>query len=138
MAEAQGVVAENVDLPAGYSLAWSGQYEYMVRAKERLAAVGPLTLAVIVLLLFVNFGRLAEVAIVMGTLPLALVGGLWLLYLLGYQLSVDDGATWLYYDGGQWVEATGLGQYNDAATVDGNIASLPVAASPGIASTPPR
>ena len=91
VAEAQQVVADAVDLPTGYSLAWSGQYEYMVRAKERLAVVGPITIAVIVLLLFVNFGRLAEVAIVMGTLPLALVGGLWLLYLLGYQLSVAVG-----------------------------------------------
>jgi Cu(I)/Ag(I) efflux system membrane protein CusA/SilA len=78
VAEAQRIVADNVDLPAGYSLAWSGQYEYMVRAQERLAVVGPVTLA-------------AEVAIVMGTLPLALVGGLWLLYLLGYELSVAVG-----------------------------------------------
>ena len=77
----------SLELPAGYSLDWSGQYEYMVRAQERLAVVGPITLAVIVLLLFINFGRFAEVAIVMGTLPLALVGGLWLLYLLGYELS---------------------------------------------------
>jgi len=91
VAEAQRIVAENIELPAGYSLAWSGQYEYMVRAQERLAVVGPVTLAVIVLLLFINFGRLAEVAIVMGTLPLALVGGLWLLYLLGYDLSVAVG-----------------------------------------------
>jgi Cu(I)/Ag(I) efflux system membrane protein CusA/SilA len=91
VAEAQRIVAENIELPAGYSLAWSGQYEYMVRAQERLAVVGPVTLAVIVLLLFINFGRLAEVAIVMGTLPLALVGGLWLLYLLGYELSVAVG-----------------------------------------------
>ena len=63
----------------------------MERARERLAVVGPITLAVIVLLLFINFGRFAEVAIVMGTLPLALVGGLWLLYLFGYQLSVAVG-----------------------------------------------
>ena len=91
VAEARRVVAESVELPAGYSLAWSGQYEYMVRAQERLAVVGPITLAVIVLLLFINFGRLTEVAIVMGTLPLALVGGLWLLYLLGYELSVAVG-----------------------------------------------
>ena len=91
MVEAQRVVADSLELPAGYSLAWSGQYEYMVRARERLAIVGPITLAVIVLLLFVNFGRLAEVAIVMGTLPLALVGGLWLLYVLGYELSVAVG-----------------------------------------------
>ncbi|MBT8093859.1 MAG: CusA/CzcA family heavy metal efflux RND transporter [Gammaproteobacteria bacterium] len=91
VADARRVVAESLELPAGYSLAWSGQYEYMVRARERLAVVGPITLAVIVLLLFINFGRFAEVAIVMGTLPLALVGGLWLLYLLGYQLSVAVG-----------------------------------------------
>ncbi len=91
VAEAQRAVADLVELPAGYSLSWSGQYEYMVRAKERLAIVGPITLAVIVLLLFMNFGRLPEVAIVLGTLPLALVGGLWLLYLLGYALSVAVG-----------------------------------------------
>ncbi|MDH3334540.1 MAG: CusA/CzcA family heavy metal efflux RND transporter, partial [Gammaproteobacteria bacterium] len=91
VAEAQRVVAESVELPAGYSLGWSGQYEYMVRARDRLAVVGPITLAVILLLLFINFGRFAEVAIIMGTLPLALVGGLWLLYALGYELSVAVG-----------------------------------------------
>jgi Cu(I)/Ag(I) efflux system membrane protein CusA/SilA len=88
VADAQRTVAASVDLPAGYSLSWSGQYEYMVRAKEKLAVVGPLTLAVIVLLLFISFGRFAEVAIIMGTLPFALTGGLWLLYFLGYDLSV--------------------------------------------------
>ncbi len=91
VAEAQRVVAEQVDLPAGYSLAWSGQYEYMVRSKERLSVVGPLTLAIIVLLLYLNFRRFAEVAIIMGTLPMALVGGVWLLYLLEYDLSVAVG-----------------------------------------------
>ena len=91
VAEAQGVVADFVDLPAGYSLAWSGQYEYMVRAKERLLIVGPVTLAIIVLLLYLNFRRFAEVAIIIGTLPMALVGGLWLLFLLGYDLSVAVG-----------------------------------------------
>ncbi len=91
VAEAQRVVAEQVDLPAGYSLAWSGQYEYMVRSKERLSVVGPLTLAIIVLLLYLNFRRFAEVAIIMGTLPMALVGGVWLLYLLEYNLSVAVG-----------------------------------------------
>ncbi|MCG8369946.1 MAG: efflux RND transporter permease subunit, partial [Proteobacteria bacterium] len=91
VAEAQRAVADSVELPPAYSLTWSGQYEYMVRARDRLAVVGPVTLAVIVLLLFVNFGRLPEVAIVLGTLPLALVGGLWLLYLLGYELSVAVG-----------------------------------------------
>ena len=91
VAEAQRVVEDFVDLPAGYSLAWSGQYEYMVRAKERLSVVGPVTLAIIVLLLFLNFRRFAEVAIIVGTLPMALIGGLWLLYVLDYDLSVAVG-----------------------------------------------
>jgi Cu(I)/Ag(I) efflux system membrane protein CusA/SilA len=91
VAEAQRVVAETVDLPSGYSLGWSGQYEYMLRAQERLSVVGPLTLAIIVLLLYVNFRRFAEVAIIMGTLPMALVGGVWLLYLLDYDVSVAVG-----------------------------------------------
>jgi Cu(I)/Ag(I) efflux system membrane protein CusA/SilA len=91
VAEAQTIVANAVDLPAGYSLAWSGQYEYMVRAKERLSIVGPVTLAIIVLLLYLNFRRFAEVAIIIGTLPMALIGGLWLLFLLGYDLSVAVG-----------------------------------------------
>ena len=91
VADAQRVVAEQVALPAGYSLSWSGQYEYMERAKARLLVVGPVTLAIIVLLLFLNFRHFAEVAIIIGTLPMALIGGLWLLYLLGYQLSVAVG-----------------------------------------------
>ena len=85
---ARQAVANGVELPPGYSLAWSGQYEYMVRAKERLSVVGPITLAIIVLLLFLNFRRFTEVAIIMGTLPMALIGGIWLLYLLDYELSV--------------------------------------------------
>ncbi|MCH7829070.1 MAG: efflux RND transporter permease subunit [Proteobacteria bacterium] len=91
VAEAQQVVTEFIDLPAGYSLAWSGQYEYMVRAKERLLLVGPVTFAIIILLLYLNFRRFAEVAIIIGTLPMALIGGLWLLYLLDYDLSVAVG-----------------------------------------------
>ncbi len=91
VAEAQRVVANTVKLPAGYSLAWSGQYEYMVRAKERLSIVGPVTLAIIILLLYISFRRFAEVAIIIGTLPMALIGGLWLLYLLDYDLSVAVG-----------------------------------------------
>jgi len=78
VAEAQRVVSEQVKLPAGYSIAWSGQYEYMVRAKERLALVVPVTLVIIVLLLYLNFRKLSEVLIIMGTLPMALVGGFWL------------------------------------------------------------
>ncbi len=91
VAEAQQVVANRVELPAGYSLAWSGQYEYMVRAKERLSVVGPVTFAIIVFLLYLNFRRFAEVAIIIGTLPMALIGGLWLLFLLDYDLSVAVG-----------------------------------------------
>jgi len=89
--EAQQTVIEQVDLPAGYSLAWSGQYEYMVRAKERLSVVGPVTIGVIILLLFLNFRRFTEVAIIMGTLPMALIGGFWLMYLLDYDFSVAVG-----------------------------------------------
>jgi len=89
--EAQRVVAKEVKLPAGYSITWSGQYEYMVRAKERLSTVVPITLAIIVLLLYLNFRNLIEVAIIMGTLPMALIGGFWLLYLLGYNMSVAVG-----------------------------------------------
>jgi Cu(I)/Ag(I) efflux system membrane protein CusA/SilA len=91
VAEARQVVAARVSLPAGYSLTWSGQYEYMVRAQQRLAVVGPATLAVIVLLLYIHFRRFAEVMIILGTLPMALIGGFWLLYLLGYELSVAVG-----------------------------------------------
>jgi Cu(I)/Ag(I) efflux system membrane protein CusA/SilA len=91
VAEAQRVVADNLDLPAGYSVAWSGQYEYMVRAKERLSIVVPLTLAIIMLLLYINFRNVVEVLIIMGTLPFALIGGIWLIYLLGYDMSVAVG-----------------------------------------------
>lgn len=89
--EAQRVVNQQIKLPAGYSLAWSGQYEYLERAKERLSMVAPFTLAIIFLLLYLNFRRLGEVIIILTTLPLALVGGIWLLYLLGYHLSVAVG-----------------------------------------------
>lgn len=89
--EAQKVIHEQVTLPAGYSLTWSGQYEYLERAKERLSLVVPLTLAIIAFLLYLNFRRLGEVIIILATLPLALVGGIWLLYLLGYHLSVAVG-----------------------------------------------
>ncbi|MGI9237497.1 MAG: efflux RND transporter permease subunit [Woeseiaceae bacterium] len=99
VAEAQSVVRNGIELPPGYSLRWSGQYEYMVRAKQRLSVVGPLTLGIIVLLLYLSFGRLAEVAIILGTLPLALVGGLWLLYWLGYDLSVAVGVGFIALGG---------------------------------------
>ncbi len=89
--EAQQAVFEQVALPAGYSIAWSGQYEYLVRARQQLTTVLPVTLAIIVLLLYLNFRKFTEVFIIMGTLPLALVGGFWLLYLLDFNLSVAVG-----------------------------------------------
>jgi Cu(I)/Ag(I) efflux system membrane protein CusA/SilA len=91
VANAQRVVAEQLELPAGYSIAWSGQYEYMLRAKQRLSAVVPVTLGIILLLLYMNFRKVSEVVLIMGTLPLALAGGFWLLYLLGYNMSVAVG-----------------------------------------------
>jgi len=89
---AKQAVADNVDLPAGYSLGWSGQFESMQRAEAKLRLVIPAALGIIVLLLFINFKNLISVAIIMGTLPLALVGGYWLLYLLGYNQSIAVGA----------------------------------------------
>jgi Cu(I)/Ag(I) efflux system membrane protein CusA/SilA len=91
VAEAKARVGERVELPPGYSLRWSGQFEYLERARDRLALVAPVTLGIIVLLLFMSFNRLGEVLIILGTLPLALIGGAWLLYLLGYELSVAVG-----------------------------------------------
>jgi Cu(I)/Ag(I) efflux system membrane protein CusA/SilA len=81
-------VREELEIPAGYSVAWSGQYEYMLRAEERLSIVVPLTLAIIMLLLYMNFRNLIEVMIIMGTVPFALIGGIWLMYLLGYNMSI--------------------------------------------------
>ncbi len=89
--DAQNAVAAQLELPAGYSLAWSGQYEYMERAKERLSVVVPITIAIIMLLLYLSFRRVGEVMIIMATLPLALVGGLWLMHYLGYNFSVAVG-----------------------------------------------
>jgi Cu(I)/Ag(I) efflux system membrane protein CusA/SilA len=97
--QAQQRVAEKINLPAGYSISWSGQYEFMVRAVERLTTVVPITLMIIVLLLYLNFRNLTEVAIIMGTLPLALIGGFWLLYLLDYNLSVAVGVGFIALSG---------------------------------------
>jgi Cu(I)/Ag(I) efflux system membrane protein CusA/SilA len=88
---AKALLSSELVLPTGYSLTWAGQYEYMQRAKEKLAYVLPLTLAIIVILLFINFRNFVEVAIIIGTLPLALMGGVWLLYLEGFNLSVASG-----------------------------------------------
>jgi Cu(I)/Ag(I) efflux system membrane protein CusA/SilA len=88
---AQKTLAEKVTLPPGYSIVWSGQYEYMERAKERLKLVIPLTLAIIFLLLFFNFNNITESLIVLLSLPFAMAGGVWLMYILDYNLSVAVG-----------------------------------------------
>jgi Cu(I)/Ag(I) efflux system membrane protein CusA/SilA len=88
VAEAQRMVTAEVKLPPGYRIAWSGQYEYMQRAKERMKLVIPATLAIIFLLLYFNFRSIAEATIVMLSLPFALVGGLWFIWALGYNWSV--------------------------------------------------
>lgn len=88
VAAAQEAVAQAVDLPAGYSLGWSGQFEYLERATQRLMVVVPLTLALIFLLLYLNFRRLTETLIVMLSLPFALVGGIWFMWWLGFNTSV--------------------------------------------------
>ena len=88
---AQQIVMEQVELPAGYSLVWSGQYEYMQRAQERLRVVVPVTLGIIFLLLYLNFRNVGESLIVMLSLPFALVGGVWLMYLLDYNMSIAVG-----------------------------------------------
>lgn len=85
---AQAAVNEKLKLPAGYSIGWSGQYEYMERAKAKLMYVVPLTLMIIIILLYINFRNFVEVAIIMGTLPLAMVGSIWLMYIQGYNFSV--------------------------------------------------
>jgi len=84
-------VADNLSLPAGYSINWAGQYEYMQRAEAKLSYVLPLTLAIILILLYLNFRAFREVAIIVVTLPMALIGGLWLMYLEGFNYSVAVG-----------------------------------------------
>ena len=91
VANAQKLVNEQVDLPAGYAIGWSGQYEYMLRAKERLSYIVPFTLVIILVLLYMNFGNFTQSLMVMGSVPLALVGALWLVYWLDFNLSVAVG-----------------------------------------------
>jgi len=88
VAEARKRVQDLVKIPPGYFLTWSGQYEYLQRAASRLNVIIPFTVGVILLLLYANFRNTTEVLLILATLPLALVGGFWLLYWLGYNLSV--------------------------------------------------
>ncbi|MEC4718147.1 efflux RND transporter permease subunit [Noviherbaspirillum sp. CPCC 100848] len=87
----QQAVAKEVKLPAGYSLSWSGQFEYLERAAAKLKVVVPATLLIIFVLLYMTFGRFDEATLIMGTLPFALAGGIWLLWLLGHNMSVASG-----------------------------------------------
>ncbi len=126
---ARRMVDEMVTLPPGYSLAWSGQYEYMQRAKERLQLVVPATLVIIFLLLYLNFGRVGETALVMLSLPFALVGGVAALAVLGFNWSVatgvgfialagvaaEIGVIMLLYLGNAWDERRRRGEVTEAA-----------------------
>ena len=86
--EMQSEVGKRVRLPEGISLTWSGQYEYLERATAKLKIVLPFTLMIIFILLYVTFSRVKDALLIMGTLPFSLIGGVWLLWLLGYNLSV--------------------------------------------------
>ena len=88
---AKNTLSSTLVLPAGYSISWAGQYEYIERAKSKLAYVIPLTLAIIIILLYLNFQSIVEVLIILGTLPLAMIGGIWLLYVEGFNFSVAVG-----------------------------------------------
>jgi Cu(I)/Ag(I) efflux system membrane protein CusA/SilA len=135
VADAKRAVAQAVRLPVGYSIVWSGQYEYMERAKAKLGLVVPATLAIIFLLLYFNFRSVPETMIVMLSLPFALIGGIWLSWMLGYNWSVavaigfialagvaaETGVVMLLYLDAAWHERTGAASREtlDAAIVDG-------------------
>ncbi|MEO6269252.1 MAG: efflux RND transporter permease subunit [Lautropia sp.] len=130
--EMQQVVTAQVRLPPGYSISWSGQFEFLERATSRMKTVVPFTLLIIFVLLFLTFGRIDEALLIMATLPFALVGGVWLLYLLGYNLSVagavgfialagvsaEFGVIMLLYLKQAWQERVDQGQVDDAALLD--------------------
>jgi Cu(I)/Ag(I) efflux system membrane protein CusA/SilA len=84
----QRAVAKEVSLPAGYSISWSGQFEYLERAKAKLKIVVPFTLLIIFVLLYLIFRQFDEALLVLGTLPFALIGGFWFIFMLGHEVSV--------------------------------------------------
>ena len=92
VAQAQKLVNLRVQLPPGYSIAWSGQFEYLERASKRLVVAVPFTLGIILVLLYLTFRKLSEALLIMTTVPFALIGGFWLIYLLGYDMSI---ASWV-------------------------------------------
>ena len=89
--DAQRAVRDQVQLPAGYSISWSGQFEYLERASQRLLLVVPFTLAIIFVLLYLTFRSIGAAVLIMATLPFALIGGFWLIHLLGHNLSIASG-----------------------------------------------
>jgi Cu(I)/Ag(I) efflux system membrane protein CusA/SilA len=86
--KAKSIVYSQVEIPTGYSMVWSGQYEYMEKARETMNVIIPVTLVIIFILLYIHFRNIVEAVVVMASLPFALVGGIWLLYILDYDLSV--------------------------------------------------
>ncbi|SEQ17577.1 Cu(I)/Ag(I) efflux system membrane protein CusA/SilA [Solimonas aquatica] len=99
VADAKQAVAAQVKLPPGYSVSWSGQFEYLERATQRLKIVVPFTLAIIFLLLYLTFRSILSAALIMTTLPFALIGGFWLIYVLGHHLSVASGVGFIALSG---------------------------------------
>ncbi|MCP5055696.1 MAG: efflux RND transporter permease subunit [bacterium] len=95
VSEAKRILAESLELPTGYTLTWSGQYEYLERTALRLLLIAPITLGIIFLLLYVNFRRISDTLMVIGCIPFAMVGGVLLLWLLDYDVSAAVGAGFL-------------------------------------------
>jgi len=89
--DAKAMLDKELQLPAGYSLTWSGQFEYFERASKRLSYVVPMTLGIIFILLFLAFKRITPAILILGSLPFALVGAVWFLYFLGYHFSIASG-----------------------------------------------
>jgi Cu(I)/Ag(I) efflux system membrane protein CusA/SilA len=130
--EMQRVVAEQVDLPPGYSVSWSGQFEFLERAAAQLKLVVPFTLLIIFVLLYLTFRRFDEALLIMATLPFALIGGIWLLWALGHNLSVasvvgfialagvaaEFGVIMLLYLKQSWAAREAAGQVTDADLLD--------------------
>ena len=128
----QQAVAKQVKLPPGYSISWSGQFEFLERATAKLKVVVPFTLLIIFVLLYLTFGAFGEALLIMATLPFALVGGIWLLYLLSYNLSIagavgfialagvsaEFGVIMLLYLKNAWLERADQGKTSEADLLD--------------------
>jgi len=118
----QRAVTRQVRVPAGYSVSWSGQFEYLQRATARLKVVVPATLLIIFVLLYLTFRHFQEAALIMATLPLALVGGFWLMYLLGYNMSIASAVGFIALGGvggGDRSRDAGVPQPGDQRPGDG-------------------